>query len=491
MNPIPHLRREALWNLTRRHFLRDCTTGLGATWLASQGRAAAGSGVRPDPSRPLAPLAPQFPAKAKHVIFLHMEGAPSQLELFEYKPELAKLDGQDCPKEYLEGKRFAFIRGTPKLLGPVYPFHREAKTEIWISDRLPHFERVLDRVCFVRTMQTDQFNHAPAQLLLYTGNPNFGYASIGSWVTYGLGTEAEDLPGFVVLVSGGRFPSAGKAAWGSGFLPSVYQGVQCRSEGDPVLYLSNPPGIDAETRRRVVETIGSINRRTYEEVGDPETVTRIAQYEMAHRMQLSAGDAMDISREPAEVHALYGTRPGQESFANNCLLARRLVERGVRFVQLFDWGWDSHGSSHSEALNLGFKAKCQEMDRAMAALLIDLDRRGLLEETLVVWAAEFGRTPMRENRGGMEMKFLGRDHHPFAYTIWLAGAGVKRGSSHGETDAIGYSPASEPVQVRDLQATMLHLLGIDHKRLTYPFQGLDQRLTGVTKPARLVKEILA
>jgi Protein of unknown function (DUF1501) len=491
MNPIPHLRREALWNLTRRHFLRDCTTGLGATWLASQGQAAAGSGVRPDPSRPLAPLAPQFPAKAKAVIFLHMEGAPSQLELFEYKPELAKLDGKDCPKEYLEGKRFAFIRGTPKLLGPVYPFHREAKTGIWISDRLPHFERVLDQVCFVRTMQTDQFNHAPAQLLLYTGNQNFGYASFGSWVTYGLGTENENLPGFVVLISGGRFPSAGRAAWGSGFLPSVYQGVQCRSEGDPVLYLSNPPGMDAATRRRVVETIESINRRTYEEVGDPETVTRIAQYEMAHRMQLSAGDAMDIGREPAEVHALYGTRPGQESFANNCLLARRLVERGVRFVQLFDWGWDSHGSSRSEALNIGFKAKCQEMDRAMAALLIDLARRGLLDETLIVWAAEFGRTPMRENRGGMEMKFLGRDHHPFAYTIWLAGAGVKRGYSHGETDAIGYSPASEPVQVRDLQATMLHLLGIDHKRLTYPFQGLDQRLTGVTKPVRLIKEILA
>jgi hypothetical protein len=484
MNPIPHLRREALRNITRRHFLRDCTTGLGAAWLATQGRAAAGSGVHDDPAPPLL-------ARAKNVIFLHMEGAPSQLELFEHKPELAKLDGKDCPQEYLEGKRFAFIRGTPKLLGPVFPFHREAKTGIWISDRLPHFEKAMDKVCFLRTMQTDQFNHAPAQLLLYTGNQNFGYASIGSWVTYGLGSENEDLPGFVVLISGGRFPSAGKAAWGSGFLPSAYQGVQCRSEGDPALYLSNPPGIDAQTRRSIVETIESINRRTYEELGDPETIARIAQYEMAHRMQLSAGDAMDIRREPPDVHALYGTKPGEESFANNCLLARRLVERGVRFIQLFDWGWDSHGASSAEALNIGFKTKCQEMDQAMAALLIDLDRRGLLDETLVVWAAEFGRTPMRENRGGMEMKFIGRDHHPFAYTIWLAGAGVKQGHSHGETDAIGYNPITEPVQVRDLQATILHLLGIDHKQLTYPFQGLDQRLTGVTKPARLIKEILA
>jgi hypothetical protein len=340
-------------------------------------------------------------------------------------------------------------------------------------------------------METDQFNHAPAQLLMYTGNQNFGYASMGSWVTYGLGTENENLPGFVVLISGGRFPSAGKAAWGSGFLPTVYQGVQCRSEGDPVLYLSNPPGVDAATRRRVVETINAINRRTFEELGDPETVTRIAQYEMAFRMQLSASDAMDIGREPPEVHALYGTRPGEENFANNCLLARRLVERGVRYVQLFDWGWDSHGSAGPEALNLGFKAKCEEIDRATAALLTDLERRGLLDETLVVWGAEFGRTPMRENRGGMEMKFLGRDHHPFAYTIWMAGSGVKRGYSHGETDPIGFHPITEPIQPRDLQATLLHLLGLDHKRLTYSFQGLDQRLTGVIKPARLVNEILS
>jgi hypothetical protein len=491
MNPIPHLRREVLRNLTRRHFLRDCTTGLGAAWLASQGEAIASMGGGPDSSSPRAPIAPHFPAKAKNVIFLHMEGAPSQLELFEHKPELAKLDGKDCPKEYLEGKRFAFIRGVPKLLGPVYPFHQEAKTGIWISNRLPHFERVIEKVSFIRTMQTDQFNHAPAQLLLYTGNQNFGYASLGSWVTYGLGTESENLPGFVVLISGGRFPSAGKAAWGTGFLPSVFQGVQCRSDGDPVLYLSNPPGIDAETRRKIVATIESINRRTYDEIGDAETVTRITQYETAHRMQLSAGDAMDIRLEPAEVHALYGTQPGKESFANNCLLARRLVERGVRFVQLFDWGWDSHGSSSSEALNMGFKTKCQEMDQAMAALLIDLDRCGLLDETLVVWAAEFGRTPMRENRGGMEMKFIGRDHHPFAYTIWLAGAGIRQGHSVGETDAIGYNPVTEPVQVRDLQATMLHVLGIDHTLLTYPFQGLDQRLTGVTKPSRLIKEVLA
>jgi hypothetical protein len=491
MNPIPHFHREALRDLTRRHFLRDCTTGLGSLWLASQGSPAAASDTRHDPSDPLGPLPPHFPAKAKNVIFLHMEGAPSQLELFDYKPELARLHGKDCPREFLEGKRFAFIRGTPQLLGPVFPFHREAKTGMWVSDRLPRFEQVLDKVCFVRTMQTDQFNHAPAQFLLHTGNQNFGHASMGSWVTYGLGSENQDLPGFVVLLSGGRFPSAGKAAWGSGYLPTVYQGVQCRSEGEPVLYLSNPPGIGAETRRQVVDTVKAIDQRTFEELGDPETVTRIAQYEMAYRMQLSASDAMNIADEPAEVHALYGTRPGRESFANNCLLARRLVERGVRYVQLFDWGWDSHGATSADALNLGFKAKCEEMDRSMAALLTDLDRRGLLDETLIVWAGEFGRTPMRENRGGKEMKFVGRDHHPFAFTIWMAGAGVKRGYSHGETDPIGFNPVTEPVQPRDFHATLLHLLGLDHKKLTYPFQGLDQRLTGVVKPARLLKDILA
>jgi hypothetical protein len=490
MNPLPHLQHDTLRNLTRRHFLRHCTTGLGALWLATQGQAASGPSIRRDPARPLAPLPPQFPAKARHVIYLHMAGAPSQLEMFDYKPELAKLHGQDCPSEFLEGKRFAFIRGVPQLLGPVYPFHQEKQTGLWISDRLPHFEKVLDRVCFIHTIQTDQFNHAPAQLLVHTGNQNLGYASIGAWVTYGLGTDNQNMPGFVVLLSGGRFPDAGKSAWGSGFLPSIYQGVQCRSEGEPVLYLSNPAGIDARLRGQVVQTIARLNQRSYEELGDPETVTRIAQYEMAYRMQMSASDAFDIASEPPHIHKLYGTKLGQESMANNCLLARRLIERGVRYVQLFDWGWDSHGASESEALSHGFKKKCEELDQAAAALLTDLDQRGLLDETLVVWGSEFGRTPMRENRGGMEMKFVGRDHHPFAFTVWLAGAGVKRGYRYGETDPIGYNPATEPVQVRDFQATLLRLLGFDNRKLIYPFQGFEQKLTGV-KPATVVEDILA
>jgi hypothetical protein len=490
MNALHDLQLETLQNLTRRQFLQKSITGLGALWLTTQGWAAGAGAIRRDPARPSAPLAPHFPAKAKRVVYLHMAGAPSQLELFQYKPELVKLHGKDCPKEFLEGKRFAFIRGVPQLLGPVFPFRQESKTGLWVSDRLPHLGRVLDKVCFIHTMQTDQFNHAPAQLLVHTGNQNLGYASIGSWVTYGLGAENQNLPGFVVLLSGGKFPDAGKSGWGSGFLPSVYQGVQCRSEGEPVLYLSNPAGIDSKLRRQVVQTVARLNQRTYEEVGDPETVTRIAQYEMAYRMQLSASDAFDIAQEPPYIHALYGTQPGKESFANNCLLARRLLERGVRYVQLFDWGWDSHGASESEALNHGFRKKCEEVDQSSAALLADLDQRGLLDDTLVVWGGEFGRTPMRENRGGMEMKFIGRDHHPFSFTIWLAGGGVKRGFSYGETDPIGYNPVGQPVLVRDLHATMLHLLGFDHRRLIYPFQGLDQKLTGV-KQARVVKEILA
>jgi hypothetical protein len=488
------LHLELLQNVTRRHFLRGGATALGALWLGLRQPAPA-RGAEParaprDSTRPLAVVEPHHPARARHIIYLHMAGAPSQLELFQHKPELARLHGQDCPREFLEGKRFAFIRGVPQLLGPVFPFHQESLTGIWISDRLPRFERVLDKVCLIQTMQTDQFNHAPAQLLVHTGNPNLGHASMGAWATYGLGSENDNMPGFIVLLSGGKYPDAGRSAWGSGFLPSVYQGVQCRSEGEPVLYLSNPPGIDAALRGHVVDTVARLNRRTYEELGDPETVTRIAQYEMAYRMQISASDAFDLGREPESIQRLYGTTLGKESLANNCLLARRLVERGVRFVQLFDWGWDSHGASEAESLNHGFKQKCEELDRATAALLTDLDQRGLLDETPVVWGAEFGRTPMRENRGGMEMKFIGRDHHPIAFTCWLAGAGVRRGHSYGETDPIGYNPISEPVHIRDFQATLLHLLGLDHRRLSYLFQGLDQKLTGV-KPARVVHEVLA
>jgi hypothetical protein len=482
--------QEFLENFTRRHFLQRCATGMGAMFMATQGWASARSLLKRDPSHPLAASPQHFPAKAKHIIYLHFAGAPSQLELFQYKPELVKLNGQDCPAEYLEGKRFAFIRGVPQLLGPVYPFHQEKKTGLWISDRLPLFEKVMDKAAFIHTMQTEQFNHAPAQLLVHTGNQNLGYASTGSWVTYGLGTDNENMPGFIVLLSGGRNPDGGKALWGGGFLPSVYQGVQCRSEGEPVLYLENPPGIDTGTRQDVVKTISELNQRTYEELGDPETVTRIAQYEMASRMQLTASDAFDLRKESPETHALYGTEPGKESFANNCLLARRLVERGVRMVQLFDWGWDSHGTDEGTALDVGFGRKCAGMDRPLHALLTDLEQRGLLDETLVVWGAEFGRTPMRENRGGAEMKFVGRDHHPFAFTVFMAGAGVKGGTSVGETDPIGFNPVTPPVQIRDLHATLLHLMGLDYKQLFYPFQGLDQRLTGV-KPAKVVSEVLA
>ncbi len=490
MNLLQHFQHARVQHQTRRHFLRDGMAGLGSFWLAAQLAEGSLGKLERDLAVPLAPRDPHFPPRAKRVIFLHMAGAPSQLELFDYKPELSRLDGQDCPQEFLEGQRFAFIRGVPKLLGSTYPFHQAGDAGQWVSDRLPHFERVIDKVTFIRSMTSDQFNHAPAQLLMHTGNQNLGYASIGSWLGYGLGSENQNLPGFVVLLSGGRVPSAGKSAWGAGFLPSVYQGVQCRSEGDPVLFLSNPKGIDHSMRERILSAINEVNQETYEEFGDPETLTRIAQYEMAAKMQLSASEAMDLADEPAHIHQLYGTEPGKESFANNCVLARRLVERGVRYVQLFDWGWDSHGAAESEALNTGFKNKCKEIDQAIAALLTDLEQRGLLDDTLVVFAGEFGRTPMRENRGGREMKFVGRDHHPHAFTVWMAGGGVKRGFNYGETDPIGYHVTKDPVQVRDFHATLWHLLGIDHKRLVYPHQGLNEKLTGV-KPARVVKDILA
>ncbi len=483
MDPLSHLLGH-----TRRHFLRDCSTGLGALWLASTLDSQAS--VSRHPAEALAPLDPHARGKVKRVIYLHMAGGPSQLELFDYKPDLQRLDGEDCPESFLAGKRFAFIQGVPKMLGPHYSFKQSGDSGTWVSDRLPHFSRVVDDVCFIKSMHTDQFNHAPAQLLLHTGNANLGYPAIGSWATYGLGTENQNLPGFLVLVSGGKVPSAGKSVWGSGFLPSVYQGVQCRSKGDPVLYLSNPQGISTALRRRMLDTLKEINEDTYEDLGDAETLTRISQYEMAFRMQVHANEAFDLSKEPAHMHELYGTEPGKESFANNCLLARRLAERGVRYLQLFHWGWDSHGASKAEALNGGFVQRCQEIDQPMTALLSDLKQRGLLEDTLVVWSGEFGRTPMRENRNGQEMTFVGRDHNPGAFTLWMAGGGVRPGFSYGETDPIGYESVIDKVSTQDFQATLLHLLGFDHNRLTYPFQGLEQRLPGVAKPSRVVKEIL-
>ena len=486
---------------TRRHFLRSMGGGLGTLFLGTlaskfvpsakaAGAEAAALDFSRDARTPLSPLPPQFPAKVRRVIYLHMAGAPSQLELFEHKPELKRFDGQDCPASFLAGKRFAFISGVPKLLGSQYPFHQSGQSGQWISDRLPHIEKQVDDICFVKSMRTDQFNHAPAQLLVHTGNPRLGYPSFGSWVIYGLGTENQNLPGFIVLLSGGKTPDGGKQLWSSGFLPSVYQGVQCRSHGEPVLYLDNPDGVSRSLRRDMLDTIDEVNQQTYAALGNPETVTRIAQYEMAFRMQMDATDAMDIRKEPDSVHAKYGSKSGQASFANNCLVARRLAERGVRFIQLYHWGWDSHGADAKEALNLGFNDRCREVDQPTAALLSDLKSRGLLEDTLVIWGGEFGRTPMRENRGGQEMKYVGRDHNPGAFTIWLAGGGVKSGISYGETDDMGYEIVKDPVEIRDLHATMLYLLGFDHHKLNYRFQGLEQKLTSV-KPARVVAEILA
>jgi hypothetical protein len=420
-----------------------------------------------------------------------MAGAPSQLELFDYKPDLIKLNGQDCPSEFLAGQSFAFIQGVPKMLGTQYKFHQAGNTKQWISDRLPYTEKIIDDLCIIRSMHTDQFNHAPAQLLMHTGQTVLGNPSMGSWVTYGLGTDNQNLPGFIVLASGGNNPDAGKAIWGSGFLPSVYQGVQCRSEGDPVLYLGSPAGIPREVRRKAIDAITKINEETYEDIQDRETVARIAQYETSFRMQIHASDAFDITKEPEYIHELYGTTPGRSSFANNCLLARRLAERGTRFIQLFDWGWDSHGVAESEALGHGFKQKCETVDQAAYALITDLKQRGMLDEPLVIWGGEFGRTPMKENRGGVDNPiFVGRDHNPGAFTIWMAGAGIKPGS-FGETDPIGYKAIKDKMSVFDLQATVLHAMGLKHKSLTYLYQGLHQTLTPVNHPARVVTELFA
>ena len=495
MNVDATLQRSQLQHATRRHFLHNCTTGLGALWFATQQtQLAAGAEQTPTkdaPTESTAKVATHIPGRAKRVIYLHMAGGPSQLELFDYKPSLEELDSKDCPQAFLAGKRFAFLQGVPKMLGPQFEFQQAGESGQWVSDRLPHFARVVDDVCFIKSMRTDQFNHAPAQLLLHTGNTNVGSPSIGAWATYGLGTENENLPGYIVLVSGGRTPSSGKSVWGSGYLPSVYQGVQCRSEGDPVLFLSNPTGISRSLRRKSLDVMDAINRETFEEAGDPETLTRISQYELAFRMQMHAAEAFDISREPKSVHNQYGVEPGKESFANNCLLARRLAERDVRYIQLFHWGWDSHGAGANEALNVGFKDRCREVDQPMTALLQDLKQRGLLEDTLVIWGGEFGRTPMRENRGGTTMKFIGRDHNPGAFTMWMAGGGVKSGYCHGATDEIGYEAVESPVTPHDFHATLLHLLGYNHLQLTFPFQGLQQRLSNVTKPSRVVSEIVA
>jgi hypothetical protein len=464
--------------LTRRHFLRDGALGLGAIALASLGRETQGAQLR----------LPHFPAKAKNIIFLHMSGAPPHLDLFDYKPELVARNDQPCPESLTKGKTFAFTSGTPKLLGTPQKFAQHGQSGAWLSEAVPNLAAIADDLTFIKSMHSEQFNHAPAELLLYTGSPRQGRPSFGSWVTYGLGSESKDLPGFIVLVSGGTLPSAGKSAWGSGFLPSVFQGVQCRTGGDPVLYVSDPEGMDRDVRRLSLDAIRDLNELQAKELGSPETATRIAQYEMAFRMQVAVPEVMDISKETKETIARYGAEPGAASFANNCLLARRLIEKGVRYVQLFDWGWDFHGTGPGEDIKTGLPERCKKMDRPVAALIRDLKSRGLLNETLVVWTGEFGRTPFREGRTAAG-KNLGRDHHPDCYSMFMTGAGLKPGVTFGASDELGFYPGENPVHVHDLQATILHLLGFDHERLTYRFQGRDFRLTDVY--GKVVREVLA
>ena len=419
---------------------------------------------------------PHFAPKAKRIIYLFMAGAPSQVDLFDPKPTLVKHNGEPIPEEIIKGERFAFIKGKPKLLGSPFKFEKVGANGQWVSELLPHFKEIADDCLVMRGIHTDQFNHAPAQIFMNTGFQLPGRPSMGSWLTYGLGTENRDLPGFVVLISGENNPDGGKACWGSGFLPTNYQGVEFRSGGDPILFLKNPDGVPDEARRAALDAIGQVNQEQASIALDPETETRIAQYELAYRMQSSAPELMDVSKESQATHEMYGTEPGKKSFANNCLVARRMIERGVRFVQVYHRGWDHHGNGDGNDLKNGLPRLCRETDKAAAALVKDLKQRGLLDETLVVWGGEFGRTPMNEERGGSP--FLGRDHHPKAFTMWMAGGGVRPGS-YGETDDLGYSVVEGGVHVHDLHATIMHLMGIDHTRLTYRSQGRDFRLTDV------------
>ena len=459
---------------TRRTFLSAAGMGLGAIALGElQGLARAGQS-----SDPLAIRQPHFAAKAKRVIYLHMTGSPPNLDLFDYKPKLIEMDGMEAPASVLKGKEFAFTTGVPKLLGTKHAFEKSGSCGMLLSDCLPNLKKVADELCVVHSMYTDQFNHAPAELLIYTGSPRSGRPSFGSWATYGLGSENENLPAFVVLISSGVQPNGGKNSFGSGFLPSVYQGVQCRSQGEPVLFATNPPGMDRNLRRKTLDTLSELNTIQAQEFSHPETLTRIAQYELAFRMQTSVPEVMDISRETQETLDAYGAKIGGSSLANNCLLARRLVESGVRYVQLFDWGWDFHGTSPAEDIRDGLTTKCATMDKPIAALISDLKQRGLLDETLIIWGGEFGRTPFREGRTASGAS-LGRDHYPDCFSMFMAGGGTRGGFDYGQTDELGFSVAENPVHVHDLQATWLHLLGFDHTRLTYRFQGRDYRLTDV------------
>ncbi len=485
MNLLHELAAERARHLSRRWFFRDCTLGLGsialASLLAEEGRAAA-SNNRPQAVDPLLPRKPHHTPKAKSVIYLFMAGAPSQLELFEHKPTLAKYNGRPVPKDVLGGQTYAFIKPDSAIYAPEFKFAQHGKSGAWVSEALPHIAGVADDLTIIRSMNTDAFNHAPGQIFMNTGSQQFGRPSMGAWATYGLGSESRDLPGFVVMSSAGGL-SGGAGNFGSGFLPSVYQGVPFRKGADPVLYLSNPNGLSTSLQRRTLDTVKELNERRLGLVGDPEIATRINAFELAYRMQQSAPELMDISKESAATLEMYGAKPGEASFANNCLLARRLVERGVRFVQLFHEAWDHHSDVKG-----GVKDQAGKTDRACAALIRDLKQRGLLDSTLVVWGGEFGRTPQVEASAELG-RSLGRDHHPQAFTYWLAGGGTKPGVTIGETDDFGFNIVKDKVHVHDLHATILHLLGFDHEKLTFRFQGRDYRLTDVH--GELVEKILA
>ena len=471
---------EARKLVTRRWFFRECGVGLGAVALASlpgRDKRVAAAAVTGKPANPLAPRLSHFAPKAKRVIYMFMAGAPSHLDLFDYKPELEKRNGQLPPADLLKGYRAAFINPNSALLGPKYKFAKHGQSGAELSELLPNLAKIADDVCIVRSMQTDAVNHAPGQILMNTGSQQFGRPSLGAWTVYGLGSESEVLPGYVVL-SSAKGTSGGASNWGCGFLPTIYGGVPFRATGDPVLYLSNPRGIDAETQQASLDTLRRLNEMQLADIGDPETAARIQSAEMAYRMQSSAPELMDFAQESPATLAMYGADPAKPSFARNCLLARRLVERGVRFVQLFHEAWDQHGD-----LAGGLKRNCADTDGPAAALVKDLKQRGLLDETLVVWGGEFGRTPMVQ--GGND----GRDHHNRSFSIWMAGGGIKPGVTYGETDELGFNVARDPVHVHDLQATILHLLGFDHTRLTFRSQGRDFRLTDVH--GKLVNGILA
>ncbi len=467
--------RNPLLNQTRRLFFGSCGIGLGQIALASllTGRSNAESSASVA-SRPTLPKPTHFPGKAKRVIYLFMAGAPSQLELFDHKPKLAQLEGKPIPPSVIKGQRYAFIQPDAAVLGPRFKFARHGQSGAELSEMLPHLAKVVDDIAIIKSVRTDLFNHAPAQLFVNTGNGTPGRPSMGAWLSYGIGSEADDLPAFVVLKSGGSL-SGGAAMWGSGFLPSTHQGVPFRSQGDPILNVSSPAGIDARAQRESLDVIGALNEERLDVTGDPEIRARIDAYEMAFRMQSRAPELMDLAGESPATLAMYGAKPGDNraSFANSCLLARRLAERGCRFIQLYHAGWDHHSNVEG-----GVRGQCAATDRASAALILDLKQRGMLDDTLVVWGGEFGRTPMVEASEALG-RSKGRDHHPQAFTVWMAGGGIKPGITYGATDDLGFHVVENPVHVHDMQATILHCLGINHERLVYRFRGLDFRLTGV------------